>query len=134
MTAEPPFDGVPDSPGLWEKFTPSEKLAYGVGYRRGKAEAALPVPALDVERDWSVQPGEVLREWLQEHAITQAELSRRMGVSPPEVSKVVNGHDRITPRMALALERACGINADVLARMQVDHDLAALREGETRHE
>lgn len=95
-----------------------------------------PLPAPDTRlrdaaraepRDWSVAPGEVLREWLTERGITQSEVAARMGVAPPEVSKLVNGHDRITPRMALALERACGINADVLARMQTDHDLHRLR-------
>jgi addiction module HigA family antidote len=81
----------------------------------------------EAAHDWSVAPGEVLREWFTERGITQSEVAARMGVAPPEVSKLVNGHDRITPRMALALERACGINADVLARMQTDHDLHALR-------
>jgi addiction module HigA family antidote len=90
---------------------------------------ALPAePGADVvaARDWSVPPSEVLREWLQERGLTQVEVARRMGVAPPEMSKLVNGHDRITPRQALALERACGINADVLARMQTDYDLHRL--------
>ena len=61
--------------------------------------------------EWSVPPGEVLVETLEERRMTQAELARRMARPLKTISEIVNGKAAITPDTAIQLELALGIGA-----------------------
>lgn len=61
--------------------------------------------------EWSVAPGELLAEALQEREMTQAELARRMGRPLKTISEIANGKASITADTAIQLERALGISA-----------------------
>ncbi|MGL5840003.1 MAG: HigA family addiction module antitoxin [Sphingorhabdus sp.] len=50
-----------------------------------------------------------------------------LGVSRQYVSMLLNGHASLTAMIALRLEKAFGISADTLLRMQVGYDLARLK-------
>ena len=50
-----------------------------------------------------------------------------MGVSRNTVSRLLNGHCRISPNVALALESIGWSNADFWMRLQAEYDLAAAR-------
>lgn len=60
--------------------------------------------------DYAVPTGEYVSEWLEENGLSQAELARRMGVSPKHVSKLVAGAP-LTPDVALKLEFVTGVPA-----------------------
>ncbi|MCY3887034.1 MAG: HigA family addiction module antitoxin [Chloroflexi bacterium] len=61
--------------------------------------------------DWTVAPGEVLLEALEERSMTQAELSRRMNRPLKTVNEIVKAKAAITPETAIQLERTLGISA-----------------------
>lgn len=77
--------------------------------------------------DWSVHPGETLRELLDELGWTQKDLAEMCGVSQKHVSEIVNGKAGIGPSFALALERETLVAAEFWVRMQAVHEVAAAR-------
>lgn len=88
----------------------------------------------DWKPTWSVAPGEVLVEALEERVMTQAELGRRMARPLKTISEIATGKAAITPETAIQLERALGISAalwlglesryrEALARQQDREDL-----------
>lgn len=83
---------------------------------------------MSFEPDWSVHPGETLREILETSGITQAGLAREMGVSQKHMNFVVQGKSRITVQFAVRLERALGApTADFWMNLQTQHDLHEAR-------
>jgi addiction module HigA family antidote len=62
-------------------------------------------------RDWTVTPGEILAEALEEREMTQADLARRMGRPLKTINEIVKAKAAVTPETAIQLERALGISA-----------------------
>jgi addiction module HigA family antidote len=63
-------------------------------------------------------------------ALLGAHLMRRpegMGASRPNLSQLLNERIDLSPEMALKLEAAFGLEADMLLSMQTDHSLARAR-------
>ncbi len=80
-----------------------------------------------------VHPGPWLkRTYLDHFAMTVTEVAAHLGVSRQNMSVLLNGHAGLTAMMALRFEKAFGISADTLLRMQAGYDLAQARgrEGE----
>ena len=63
------------------------------------------------QRDWTVAPGELLVEALEERGMSQSELARRMGRPIKTINEIVNGKAAITPETAIQLELTLGIRA-----------------------
>jgi addiction module HigA family antidote len=84
------------------------------------------------QRDWTVAPGELLSELLDERGISQSELARRMGRPTKTINEIVNGKAAITPQTAIQLERVLGTSATfwVNAEAAYRHDLARFTEAE----
>lgn len=61
------------------------------------------------EPDYAVPPGETLLEALEEAGLTQAELARRADLTAKHVNRLARGHARLTPGVAVKLERVLGI-------------------------
>ena len=55
--------------------------------------------------DYVVPPGDVLEDYLESHAMTQAGLAERTGLAKKTVNEIVKGKAPITPEMALRFER-----------------------------
>ncbi len=55
--------------------------------------------------DYAVPPGEVLEDYLESFAMTQAELAERTGLAKKTVNEIVKGKAPITPETALRFER-----------------------------
>jgi addiction module HigA family antidote len=72
-------------------------------------------------------PGELIRENLKDLRLSVAEAATALGVTRQQLYNVINGRSVVTPEMALRLEKAFGGSADIWLRMQVNHDLAAVR-------
>ncbi len=87
---------------------------------------------LPEQRDWTIAPGELLSELLDERGISQSELARRMGRPTKTINEIVNGKAAITPQTAIQLERVLGTSATfwVNAEAAYRHDLARFAETE----
>ena len=75
-----------------------------------------------------VHPGEILREdVLAELGFSVSEAASRLGISRVALSRVLHGHARISPNLAVRLEEAGVGTARAWLGMQTAHDLAAER-------
>ncbi|GLY26848.1 HigA family addiction module antitoxin [Kineosporia sp. NBRC 101731] len=75
-----------------------------------------------------VHPGEILREdVLAELGLGVTEAASRLGVSRVALSRVLHGHARISPSLAVRLEEAGVSTARAWLAMQVAYDLAVER-------
>ena len=72
-------------------------------------------------------PGVGLKDDLDELGLSVAEAAKGLGVTRQQLYNVISGRSRITPEMALRLEKAIGSNADHWLRLQAAYDLAQLR-------
>jgi len=73
-------------------------------------------------------PGELLKDNVGELGLTVAEAAKGLGVTRQQLYNVINGKSAITPEMAVRLEKALGGTADLWLRMQVNYDLAQVRQ------
>ncbi|HXQ52703.1 MAG TPA: HigA family addiction module antitoxin [Stellaceae bacterium] len=77
---------------------------------------------------FSVHPGELWREILEEHLeMPVAEAARRMGVSRQSLYAVLRGASAVTADMALRFGRLVGADPALYLHMQAAHDLFAAR-------
>jgi antitoxin HigA-1 len=75
-----------------------------------------------------VHPGEILREdVLADLELSVGEAASRLGISRVALSRVLHGHARISPNLAVRLEEAGVGTARAWLAMQSAHDLAAER-------
>ncbi len=75
-----------------------------------------------------VHPGEILREdVLADLGLGVGEAASRLGISRVALSRVLHGHARISPNLAVRLEEAGAGTARAWLAMQSAHDLAAER-------
>jgi addiction module HigA family antidote len=75
-----------------------------------------------------VHPGEILhQDVLAELGLSVGEAAARLGVSRVTLSRVLHGHARISPNLAVRLEAAGVSTARAWLAMQSAHDLAAER-------
>ena len=77
---------------------------------------------------FSLHPGLWLRdEMVKPHKVQIAELARHLGVSRQALSGLLNGKADLTADMAIRFEKAFGLSADSLCRMQSAFALAQAR-------
>ena len=72
-------------------------------------------------------PGESIQECIDGAGMTTKECARRIGVTPNNMYRLVNGHIGISPKVALGLEDLGWSNAEFWLRLQAQYDLAQLR-------
>jgi antitoxin HigA-1 len=73
-------------------------------------------------------PGEFIREEiLEELGLSVARAAEILGVRRATLSDLVNGHATLSPGMALRIEKAFGVDMDMLLRMQAWHDSHTMR-------
>jgi addiction module HigA family antidote len=68
-------------------------------------------------------PGEMIKDELKERGMTQKQLASQTGIKPSVISETINGKRNISLNMAIALEKALGIPADIWMNMQTNYDL-----------
>jgi antitoxin HigA-1 len=74
-------------------------------------------------------PGEFIRdEILDELHLNVTEAAEALGVRRATLSDLVNGNAALSPEMALRVEKAFGVNMEMLLRMQAWYDAHAMRE------
>lgn len=68
-------------------------------------------------------PGTFIIEELEERGWTQVDLAYILGISPPQLSPILTGKQKISPDMATALGEAFDVPADFFANLQKLYDL-----------
>jgi antitoxin HigA-1 len=87
--------------------------------------------AVKISPFFAVHPGVWLRDEIVEpHGLGVTELARHFGVSRQALSTLLNGRAGLTADMAIRFEKAFGLKADTLCRMQTAHELAGARRRE----
>ena len=87
--------------------------------------------AIQLHPSFAVHPGMWLREEIVEpNGINVTELADHMDVARQSMSKLLNGRQGLSADMAIRFEKAFGLNAQTLMRMQASHELAEARSHE----
>lgn len=87
-------------------------------------DRAVPLPPMHSPP----HPGALVREdVLKPHDITVTRAAEILGVSRPNLSLFLNERIDLSPEMALKLEAAFGLEAEMLMGMQTDYTLAQAR-------
>ncbi|HEX8364277.1 MAG TPA: HigA family addiction module antitoxin [Allosphingosinicella sp.] len=84
--------------------------------------------AIRIAPAFAVHPGEWLRtEILQPHRLSVTDAARHLGVTRQAMSALLNSRAGLSADMAIRFEKAFGVRADTLLRMQSAHELARAR-------
>jgi addiction module HigA family antidote len=77
---------------------------------------------------FSIHPGPwLMEEIVKPYGMTVTAAAAHLGVTRPALSRLLNGHAALTPEMAIRFDKAFGVPAATLLRMQCAHDLARAR-------
>jgi len=84
--------------------------------------------AVQLHSSIAVHPGPWLKRNVVDHySLSVTELADHLGVSRQSMSKLLNGHQGLSAEMAIRFEKAFGLKAETLLRMQLAHELAEAR-------
>lgn len=84
--------------------------------------------AIKLHKSFAVHPGEWLRaEIVGPTGLSVTELAERLRVTRQAMSNLLNGNSGLSAEMAIRFEKAFGLKADTLMRMQSAHELAEAR-------
>ena len=73
-------------------------------------------------------PGDFIRtEIVEELGLTVTKTAEILGVRRATLSTLLNGKAALSPEMALRMEKAFGLDMDIMLRMQAWHDCARMR-------
>lgn len=75
--------------------------------------------------------GELVKEELECRGISQKDFAKKFDLSYSALSEVLNAKRPVTTELALLLEAALNINADLLVRMQTDYNIQVARKNST---
>lgn len=68
-------------------------------------------------------PGELIKDELEALHLTQAKLAENIGVKPSLLNEIIKGKRGINTEMALLIEAALNIPADLLLNLQRDYNM-----------
>ena len=81
--------------------------------------------AIKIHPSIFVHPGPWLRRnFVEPYGLDVTETARRLGVTRPPMSNLLNGKAALSPEMAIRFQKAFGVRATTLLRMQANYDLA----------
>lgn len=84
--------------------------------------------AIKLHSSFAVHPGEWLRAEIVDPAgMSVTEAAERLHVTRQAMSNLLNGHAGLSAEMAIRFEKAFGLRADTLMRMQSANELAHAR-------
>lgn len=84
--------------------------------------------ALKMHAALAVNVGEWLKlEVVEPSGLSVTALADHFGVSRQALSTLLNGNAKLSAEMAIRFEKAFGLKAETLLRMQASHDLAEAR-------
>jgi addiction module HigA family antidote len=84
--------------------------------------------AIKLHSNFAVHPGAWLKtEIVEPHGLNVTVAADKLGVTRQAMSNLLNGHTGLSAEMAIRFEKAFGVRADTMLRMQAAHDLAIAR-------
>lgn len=84
--------------------------------------------AIRISSAFAVHPGDWLRtEIVAPHGVNVTDTARHLGVTRQAISALLNGRAGLSADMAIRFEKAFGVKADTLLRMQTAYELAQAR-------
>lgn len=84
--------------------------------------------AIKLHPSFAVHPGEWLKaEFVEPFGLSVTVAAEKLGVTRQAMSNLLNGKAGLSAEMAIRFEKAFGMRADTLLRMQAAHDLAQAR-------
>lgn len=87
--------------------------------------------AIRISSAFAVHPGEWLRsEIVEAHGLNVTDAARHLGVTRQAISNLLNARAGLSADMAIRFEKAFGVKADTLLRMQTAYELAQARANE----
>jgi antitoxin HigA-1 len=73
-------------------------------------------------------PGELISETLAELGVSITKAASALGITRQQLHNLISGRCGVTAEMAIRLEKALGSTADTWLQMQMNYDLAQVRE------
>lgn len=84
--------------------------------------------AIRIASAFAVHPGDWLRtEIVEPNGLNVTDAARHLGVTRQALSNLLNARAGLSADMAIRFEKAFGVKADTLLRMQTAHELAQAR-------
>ena len=84
--------------------------------------------AIKLHPSFAVHPGAWLKtEVVLPHGLSVTVTAEKLGVTRQAMSNLLNGKAGLSAEMAIRFEKAFGLHADTMLRMQAAHDLAEAR-------
>lgn len=71
----------------------------------------------------ATHPGEMIKDELKERGMTQKQLAELTGIKASVLSETINGKRSVSLSVAMALEKAFDIPADIWMNLQTQYDL-----------
>ena len=68
-------------------------------------------------------PGELFKDELEANCLTQAKLAESIGVKPSLLNEIIKGKRGVNTEIALLIETALNIPADLLLNLQSDYNM-----------
>lgn len=84
----------------------------------------------------ATHPGELIKDELKERGLTQKKLAEITGIKASVISETISGKRSVSMNMAVALEKALGIPAEMWMNLQTQYNLdtASIAERDGRKE
>ncbi|MBQ7467359.1 MAG: HigA family addiction module antidote protein [Bacteroidales bacterium] len=84
----------------------------------------------------ATHPGELIKDELKERKLTQKKLAEMTGIKASVISETISGKRSVSMNMAVALEKALGIPAEMWMNLQTQYNLdtAGIAERDGRKE
>ncbi|WP_375393812.1 HigA family addiction module antitoxin [uncultured Sphingomonas sp.] len=84
--------------------------------------------AIKLHPSFAVHPGAWLRtEMIDPHGLSVTDAASKLHVTRQAMSNLLGGRAGLSAEMAIRFEKAFGLSADTLMRMQAGYDLAQVR-------
>lgn len=71
----------------------------------------------------ATHPGELIKDELKERNMTQKKLSELTGIKPSVLSETIHRKRSVSLSLAMALEKALGIPAEIWMNLQTQYDI-----------
>lgn len=84
--------------------------------------------AIELHPSFAIHPGDWLKtEIIESYGLNVTVAAEKLGVTRQAMSNLLNGRAGLSAEMAIRFEKAFGVRADTMLRMQAAHELAEAR-------
>ena len=87
---------------------------------------------IELHPSFAIHPGDWLKtEIIESYGLSVTVAAEKLGVTRQAMSNLLNGKAGLSAEMAIRFEKAFGVRADTMLRMQAAHELAEARAHES---